>query len=312
MSRPGVSASFLILAAAAFVLVATVGQAAPTPEQACQAAKSKAAGKYALCRQAAEGKLATTGDVPKYTSLLATCGTRFTTAWQKAIDKAASVGATCPDDALSASDYQTIITAHSLKVASGLAGMGLEVCSVATRLRTGQTTCYDGGGAGIPCASTGQDGQLQKGIARSYTDNGDGTVTDDITGLMWEKLADDGSIHDKDTLYTWTDSFTAKIGALNTANFAGHNDWRLPNVNEVQSLTNFAASPIRIDPPFDSGCIASCDGITCSCTRPGSYWSSTTYEPATAGAWGSFFDRGDLQFGSKAVGAFLRAVRGGS
>jgi len=43
--------------------------------------------------------------------------------------------------------------------------------------KTGQTTIY----------RTGDDGYYQKGIARSYTDNHDGTVTDNVTGLMWAK-----------------------------------------------------------------------------------------------------------------------------
>jgi hypothetical protein len=38
---------------------------------------------------------------------------------------------------------------------------------------------------------------VQAGIPRSYTDNGDGTITDNVTGLMWEKLSDDASVHDQ-------------------------------------------------------------------------------------------------------------------
>ena len=69
-------------------------------------------------------------------------------------------------------------------------------------LKTGQTLCYNSAGSVISCAGTGQDGELQKGVARSYTDNGDGTITDNTTGLIWEKLTDDGTIHDKDNVYT--------------------------------------------------------------------------------------------------------------
>jgi hypothetical protein len=56
----------------------------------------------------------------------------------------------------------------------------------------------------------------------SYTDNGD-TITDNNTGLEWEKKTA-GNVG---TLYTWLEAF-AYIASLNTANFAGHNDWRLP------------------------------------------------------------------------------------
>src|SRR5262249_8529536 len=92
-------------------------------------------------------------------------------------------------------------------------------------LQTGQTTCYDTAGTVIACAGTGQDGELQKGLARAYVDNGDGTITDTKTGLMWEKLSDDGSIHDWDTTYTWADAFTVKVAALNSGMFAGYTDW---------------------------------------------------------------------------------------
>lgn len=49
--------------------------------------------------------------------------------------------------------------------------------------------CDQGSGAlgACPGVPAGQDGWLQKGLARSYTDNGDGTITDNKTGLMWEK-----------------------------------------------------------------------------------------------------------------------------
>lgn len=95
-------------------------------------------------------------------------------------------------------------------------------------LKTGQTDSFQ----------AGDDGDLELGTARSYTDNGDGTITDNATGLMWEKLTDDGTIHDKDNSYTWANAFAVKIAALNTANFAEHNDWRLPNVNELQTLAD--------------------------------------------------------------------------
>ena len=67
----------------------------------------------------------------------------------------------------------------------------------------------------------------------SYTHSGDGTITDNNTGLVWEKKSDDGSIHDKDTSYTWDNAFAVHVAGLNTANFAGHNDCGVPNVKEL-------------------------------------------------------------------------------
>lgn len=70
--------------------------------------------------------------------------------------------------------------------------------------KTGQTICDNEAGTVIACAGTGQDGELQKGTSNSFTDNGDGTINDNVSGLMWEKLDnnDTGGIHDWDTTYT--------------------------------------------------------------------------------------------------------------
>src|SRR5882724_11223295 len=92
---------------------------------------------------------------------------------------------------------------------------------------TGQTTCWDSSGNVIPCAGTGQDGDLRAGASLSYTDNRDGTVTNN-NGLVWEKLSHDGSIHDATNKYTLDQAFSVHVAALNSTSFAGHNDWRLP------------------------------------------------------------------------------------
>jgi hypothetical protein len=107
------------------------------------------------------------------------------------------------------------------------AGCGYDTsgCDSQAFQATGQTTCWNSSGAVIPCAGTGQDGEVQAGATLSYMDNGDGSVTDVNTGLMWEKKSDDGSIHDKDTSYTWDNAFAVHVAGLNTANFAGYSDW---------------------------------------------------------------------------------------
>ena len=58
--------------------------------------------------------------------------------------------------------------------------------------KTGQTGCWDAGGTSIPCAGTGQDGEYQAGVSVDprLTDNGDGTVTDNLTELVWLTNAD--------------------------------------------------------------------------------------------------------------------------
>lgn len=103
--------------------------AAVTPAQKCQAAKNLVAGKYVACRQNAEKALALTGDATKYDAAIVKCQTKFDDSWQKEIDKAAIAGATCPDDPLTASQYQTVIDALTDNVATALAGGGLTLPS---------------------------------------------------------------------------------------------------------------------------------------------------------------------------------------
>jgi hypothetical protein len=168
---------------------------------------------------------------------------------------------------------------------------------------TGQTLSY----------SPQDDGDLQLGAERSFTDNGDGTVTDNATGLMWEKLSDDGTIHDKDNTYSWPDAFK-KVSTLNGSSFAGYGDWRLPNRFELETLLNLGANYPATYPAFSTKCSPGCKITACSCTAAANYWSSTTFVAADSNAWFVAFWGGFVDyFGfTKADRNFVRAVRGGS
>ena len=180
---------------------------------------------------------------------------------------------------------------------------------------TGQTTCWDSSRNVIPCAGTGQDGELRKGAPLAYVDNGNGTVTDLNTGLVWEKLSDDGTVHDKDNLYTWADAFTAHVATLNGMSFAGHSDWRLPNVRELQSIVNYQnVNPaVSSASAFNTNCAPGCPATTCSCTASGDYWSSTSSVSDPWNAWYVRFSYGRVDaFGrsdGKSGAAYVRAVR---
>ena len=83
----------------------------------------------------------------------------------------------------------------------------------------------------------GQDAQYN-GNQPSYTDNNDGTITDNVTGLMWSKSPDlngDGTIDANDKL-TYADA----LASADTVTFAGYNDWRLPTIKEQYSLIMFS------------------------------------------------------------------------
>jgi len=181
---------------------------------------------------------------------------------------------------------------------------------------TGQTTCWNSSGSVISCAGTGQDGELRRGAPLAYADNGNGTVTDLNTGLVWEKVSDDGTVHDKDNTYTWANAFTGHVATLNATSFAGHTDWRLPNVRELQSIVNYQSSSPMVSSAFKTNCGPGCPATGCSCTASGNYWSSTSSVSSPSRAWFVSFRYGNVDAfsssGSKSVAAFVRAVRGGS
>lgn len=170
-------------------------------------------------------------------------------------------------------------------------------------------------------------------IGTRFTDNGDGTVTDALTGLVWEKkdnmdftpnLADP---HDADNEYTWcagsvgsctnpTDppdgtAFTSFLETLNSGGgFAGANGWRLPTLPELQSIM------------LDYPCTGTGGGPTCQCgsipcvdavfgpTNRNNHWSATSYLPDPNGAWTVGFP-GDIPANGKTSSLPVRAVRGG-
>jgi len=146
------------------------------------------------------------------------------------------------------------------------------------------------------------------GPALSYQNNGDGTVTDLNTGLMWEvKEAGGapgnclGALHGVSATCTWVEATGVWIAAVNAEAFAGYTDWRIPNVRELHSLVHYGMSAPAIDPSFP--------GLTAF--FPG-YWSLTSSFDAPALAWNVNFSAGSVGVGGKdAFPINVRAVRGG-
>lgn len=130
--------------------------------------------------------------------------------------------------------------------------------------KSGQTTSYQ----------SGDDGDRELGVAtaHTFTDNNDGTVTDDLTGLVWLKHSQTLG------LFTWADALTM-IDALESGGVYGLEDgsvaldWRMPNVIELHSLVDYG-QPIACLPlghPFH--------------LHPSEYWSSTTTQFAEERAY---------------------------
>lgn len=146
-----------------------------------------------------------------------------------------------------------------------------------------------------------------------FVDNGDGTVTDELTGLQWEQKTDDASVHDKDNTYTWsttlfgTDAngtaYTTFLATLNSGGcFAGQCDWRLPTRAELQTILLAERFPCATSP-----CV---DGIFVP-TTASYHWSSTTYATSANEAWVVQFATGEAAGAVKGAGLSVRAVRGG-
>jgi hypothetical protein len=105
---------------------------------------------------------------------------------------------------------------------------------------TGQKKCYNSsleiGAPSSGQAFYGQDAQKQGNQPR-YRDNGDGTISDLVTGLMWQKTADlngDGKINASDKV-----TFAQGVAGAQTCRTGGYNDWRLPSIKELYSLIMF-------------------------------------------------------------------------
>jgi hypothetical protein len=110
-------------------------------------------------------------------------------------------------------------------------------------LKTNVTVCHNSGGSVISCAGTGQEGQYQTGYSFSYTDNGNGTVTDNRTGLMWNKCPNGLSGSTCATGTATTTSFYNAITECENSTTAGYTDWRLPNIKELYTLVDLTSAP---------------------------------------------------------------------
>ncbi len=145
---------------------------------------------------------------------------------------------------------------------------------------TGQSGCYGDRGP-IVCPREGrrfhgQDAQ-HSGLPMTYQDNGDGTVTDLNTGLMWQQTPGDK--------LSWDEA----LAQAETLDLAGHDDWRLPTIKELYSLMDFdgvTGHSARDSRPYlDTSVFDFEYGNAANRERfiDAQYWSSTAYRGTTMG-----------------------------
>jgi hypothetical protein len=161
---------------------------------------------------------------------------------------------------------------------------------------SGQRACFSESGEIIPCAGSGQDAAFRAGAAwpePRLIDDGD-MVIDRLTGLAWAKNANFTA-----KPVSWQTALDA-VETMNTRRAYGHEDWRLPNIRELESLVNAGSHTpaLPTSSPFKE-------------VRE-YYWSSTTstYDPRYA--WVLYMVDGAVGVGHKVnPDFFLWAVRGG-
>jgi hypothetical protein len=176
--------------------------------------------------------------------------------------------------------------------------------------KTGQTTTY----------AAGDDGDLERGVAwpnPRFTDNGHGTVTDNLTGLIWLKNADCAS-----GVRNWATALNDVASLNSTGTMNGNNcgdisngashqtDWRLPNVREMHSLVHYGF----VSPPVPNTAGTAKWTAGNPFTNVGStrfYWTSTTWAGSTQWAWYLDLNDGGVRREFKTDSIHVWPVRGG-
>ncbi len=175
--------------------------------------------------------------------------------------------------------------------------------SVGRVAKTGQTGCWDVSGISIPCAGTGQDGEFQAGVSVDprFMDNGDGTVTDNLTGLIW--LQDANCFGPRDWTTALSDANGLADGSCGLTDSSLAGDWRLPNVKELLSLLDFSQDSPALPPGHPFTGLPSSTEI---------YVSSTTIAASGEFAWHPSMFGGNLSNGRKTIlNDSVWPVRGG-
>ena len=211
-------------------------------------------------------------------------------------------------------------------VASGKTFWGLT--SGAWGLRTGTASLGGTYNAAVPKTGAGdiagytenanEDGTLQKGVAwpnPRFIDNSNGTVTDNLTGLIWLKDASCADLAGTDTSGkgTWSTALSAANslahGTCGLSDSSNAGAWRLPTVLELQSLVHSGFTSPAL--PNTAGTGQWTEGNPFTGVQSSYYWSSTSNASSATNAWTVELDFGSVLANAKAFASYVWPVRGG-
>jgi len=161
---------------------------------------------------------------------------------------------------------------------------------------TAGATSTAGGGAGVagldrnwaqwPMPNSPSDVAAGAPNPQTYTDNGDGTVTDTVTGLMWQKAVASGTF-----------TLPQAVAFCPTLTLATHSDWRLPTIIELTSIVDLGQSNPSINVTFFPA------------TPAASFWSSSPLAGSPTFAWFVYFGSGYAERSFVTGSADVRCVR---
>jgi hypothetical protein len=177
---------------------------------------------------------------------------------------------------------------------------GVQVIYEASVPKTGQTTSY----------ATGDDGDLEKGVPwpnPRFTDNSNGTVTDNLTGLIWLKNANCFGIRAWNLALSDCNGLNSGECGLTDGSVEG--DWRLPNLSELESLRYVAYRSPALSNTAGTGQWAAGDPFNNVMTV--SYWSSSTGAIHPNSAWNVDMGYGTAGFNAKSELKYVWPVSGG-
>ncbi len=165
--------------------------------------------------------------------------------------------ATCADQTATCRSWQA-----SMPCGTGLA------CQ-----RLGGPICFDPNWAAWPMPNDAADVAQGAPNPTHYTDNGDGTVTDDVTGLMWQKTL---PVTSPPPYWRWADALLYCQGLR----LAGFDNWRLPSAIELLSIVDYG----HANPAIDQTVFPNTPALT--------FWTSTTTASAAGSYWAVLFEDG--------------------